>query len=125
MTDFYLDHNVARGVAPELRSRGHTARTASDIGLDAAGDDEHLIVAAQNGWTLITHNRKDFALLHDAWQRWTNVWQVPERHAGILLVPQTWPADQIAREIDLFVQTPQLLTNQLYEWRSSRGWVRR
>ncbi len=125
MADFYLDHNVAMSVAPELRSRGHTARTAHDMGLASAKDDEQILVAAQNGWTLITHNRKDFALLHDAWQRWTRTWQVHERHAGILLVPQTWVAGEIAREIELFVQTAQPLMNQLYEWRPSSGWVRR
>ena len=112
-------------VAPELRSRGHTARTAHDMGLDSAKDDEQILVAAQNGWTLITHNRKDFALLHDAWQRWTKAWQVPARHAGILLVPQTWAGGEIAREIELFVQTAQPLIDQLYEWRASSGWVRR
>ncbi len=125
MADFYTDHNVAIEVAPRLRFLGHTAGTAHDLHLENAEDDEHLLVAAQHGWTLVTHNRKDFILLHNAWRRWTGAWQVPAQHGGILIVPQVWPAHQTASAIDSFVRMGASLKNQLYVWRQNSGWVRR
>ena len=70
LADFYLNHNVSRELGGWLRLSGHTARTAADIGQDQATDDEHLLTAQQQNWILITHNWKDFRLLHDAWRRW-------------------------------------------------------
>lgn len=93
---------------------GHTARTALDLGLAHAGDDEHLLIAAQNGWILVSHNRKDFNLLHDGWRRWSAAWGVIALHGGILIIPQSWPAKRTASEIDSFIQTGVLLANQLY-----------
>ena len=65
MAALYTDHNVARALARLLQARGHAVTTAHDLGLDGASDDEHLLVAAQRGWTLITNNRDDFVLLHN------------------------------------------------------------
>ena len=125
MADFYLDDNIAIDLARELRSWGHTATTARDQGLDGADDDEHLLVAAQRGWTLLTNNRKDFILLHGAWRRWASAWQVPARHAGILILRQEWPPRQAAKEVDSFIKTGGPLGNQLYVWYPSSGWVSR
>ena len=111
-------------VAQHLHTFGHAARTARDLQLERAQDDQQLLVAAQNGWTLVTHNRKDFILLHRAWQRWSSAWQVSAHHAGILIVPHRWLEDQAALEIDAFIQTRQPLANQLYEWRTTMGWMR-
>ena len=56
MANFYTDHDVSLRVASLLRQLGHTAVTARDLGLERAGDDEHLLTAAQRGWILVTHN---------------------------------------------------------------------
>lgn len=95
MASFYTDHNVALQVALLLRQAGHTAITARDLGLERAGDDAHLLVAAPHGWILITHNRQHFLLLHDAWRRWLQVFGVSAMHAGILIPPHGLPAQTV------------------------------
>jgi len=84
VASFDTDHDVALQVAVLLREHGHMALTARAIGLERAGDHEHLLTAAQRGWILVTHNRQDFFLLHDAWRRWFQVLNVSVVHAGIL-----------------------------------------
>lgn len=127
MADLYLDHNVSRRIAGLLRDYGHTVATARDLGLDYAGDDEHLLTAAARGWILISHNHGDFELPHDAWRRWTAEWRVADQHAGILLVPQPphVSPEQAAEIVNDLLSTLSSLVNALYIWRQSRGWQRR
>ena len=124
MASLRLDHDVSRDAAGLLRQAGHQANTAWEEGLARAKDDEHLLLAAQGGQVFITHNHEDFFLLHDAWRRWSIAWQVDVRHAGILVIPQ-WPAERIATEVDAFLQQGLPLSNELYHWKPSVGWVRR
>ena len=123
MADFYLDEGVTVSLAPELRARGHTARTVRDLGLLGALDSRHLLLAAQREWIFLTHDRRDFFLLHDAWVHWTTTWQVPERHAGILLLAQGVPAWMMAQEINQFLPQARLFANQFYEWSPRGGWI--
>ncbi len=124
MPAFYADHNVSLELAQRLRLMGHILVTARDLGLGWATDDEHLLVAARATQTLITHNRKDFVLLHNAWIRWTGEWGVEQQHGGILITPQTLAVSQAAIEIDKFTKAGQPLVGRLYEWRGGR-WIRR
>ena len=117
MADFYLDHNVALELATDLRALGHTTRTARDLGLEAAADDEHLMRAAQEGWILVTHNRKHFHLLHYAWVRWTAVWRVAWRHSGILLLPPDVPSQTLAQHIHWLIQSTPSIAGELHELR--------
>ncbi len=66
MADLYVDHNVARGITNQLRVRGHNVVAARELGLERAKDDAHLLLAAQQGRTFLSHNRQDFEMLHDA-----------------------------------------------------------
>jgi hypothetical protein len=123
----YTDHNVDQRIAIQLRHLGHYVVTAPMLGLQRAGDDEHLLAAAQHSWILVTHDWKDFSLLHDAWRRWAQAWRatpVPQ-HAGILVIPQPWPAPDAAQEIDRFIQSNPPLANVLYRHHRTRGWERR
>lgn len=113
MADFYVDHCVPISLAALLRTHNYLARAARDEGLAGATDDEHLLFAAQNGCTLVTFNRKDFELLHSAWQRWSRVWGVSARHSGIIIL-DTAPDDQLAQELDKFVRARPQLENELY-----------
>ncbi len=113
MASFSTDHNVALRVATLLRERGHAAVTARDLGLERAGDDEHLLVCAERGWILVTDNEKDFALLHDAWRRWATAWRASRAHAGILVCPQSWLADRVAQELRDFLAGGYPLHNAL------------
>jgi predicted nuclease of predicted toxin-antitoxin system len=127
VADLYFDHNVAVETALLLRNAGHTALSARDRSLERAGDQVHLLTAAESGSVLVTHNAKDFVLLHDAWLLWSRSWNVTEAHPGILVIPQppVWSPNRAAQELAQFFQTIISLRNELYSWQSSRQWVRR
>lgn len=126
MTDLYLDNDVAIRLADILAHHGHSCRTTRDEGLSAAGDYLHLLHAAQRGWTLITHNKADFRLLHDAWQalgtRWDcHTWQP---HSGIL-IPEQILVEEYAPAIVELLASGADLRNRLREWTRARGWEER
>lgn len=128
MAEFYLDHNVARQVSLHLTAAGHTVLTTQNTGLQRATDDEQLLFSAHQGLILVSHNTRDFLLLHDAWRRWTEAWSVSREHAGILLIPNSSPHvsyEWLAQRLDEAVTLPLPLTNELYRWRTNRGWTRR
>jgi predicted nuclease of predicted toxin-antitoxin system len=122
---FYFDQNVSHQIVTLLRASGHQVTTAYDIGLDRAEDDEHFLVAAQRGWTLVTTNIKDFRLLHYAWRRWFAAHGVSAEHHGVLIVPQRQPAERIVQAILDLLTTDATLTNELHEWSPGDGWIRR
>ncbi len=126
MADFYLDNDVPVAFALELQVLGHTVVTARDLRLLNAGDEVHLLNAAQQGRIFASHNKKDFELLHAAWLYWTSVWQIGLEHAGILIVrQQKLLAPQMAREIDSLITMPNgRLANQLFDWGPTTGWRR-
>ncbi len=123
MADLYIDHNVALHIAQALRRHGHNVATVPELRAERAKDDEQLLVAAQQGRILVTHDVKDFRLLHDAWRRWSRAWRIAPQHSGILIIPQApqWSFEQAAQEVDQFLRTGQPLPNELYEWRSTSG----
>lgn len=127
MASFFLDADVSLDVADLLRSHDHEATTAQSLHLEHAGDDLHLLTSARRGWILVTHNRKDYVLLHDAWRHWSSEWfgvaAAPPRHAGILVVPQGTPA-RIANELASVVHSNQSLSNELYRLRTDGHWER-
>jgi hypothetical protein len=124
MADVYLDQNIARATAELLRTQGHTVTTAHQVGMDRATDDAQLLLAAQRGWVLVTHNIDDFILLHDAWRRWSAAWGVSSEHAGILILDEVVAAE-IARAVGTILRSGNPLANQLYRWRRRSGWTRR
>jgi hypothetical protein len=127
MADFYLDHNVAVELGHLLRGLGHTVRTADELGLAAAKDDEHLLLASERAWIFVTNNKRDFTLLHGAWKRWATAWGVTPQHFGIMIMPQESPGDlpraRVAQAIEDLIRNGAPLANECYEWRPSRGWV--
>ena len=76
MAELYLDHNADVRLVGPFRNASHGVRTAYDLGLDDAEDPEHLAIAADNGWILITNDKEDFRLLHLAFQIWTRRWNL-------------------------------------------------
>jgi len=64
--------------------------------MSRAGDQSHLLYAAQVQRTPVTNNIKDFLLLHRAWREWSRAWNTLQSHAGILLVPQVRPEQRAA-----------------------------
>ncbi len=88
MARFHFDQNVALDIAVMVRHASQDVVTTGEAGLLDADDAVHLLTAARAGRILVTHNRRDFRLLHRAWQRWTRDWGVSVGHAGILVIPQ-------------------------------------
>ncbi len=60
MTLFYCDEDVRVEVAAFLIQTGHRAWTTVGERRLGAWDSDQLRYASDHGWTLITHNRRDF-----------------------------------------------------------------
>lgn len=121
MADIYLDSDVSTQFVGVLVSHGHRARSARDEGRESARDPEQLLFAAERGWMIVTHNKKDYRLLHVAWQVWSAAWRTSQRHAGILILEQTAVEDFAPAVLDLIGSDVQV-SNQLYEWSRTHGW---
>ncbi len=130
MVAFYLDEDVAEEVASLLADRGHFVTTTRRERRKGAPDPRQLLFAAGRGWILVTSNRHDYELLHDAWLMWSHEWRVSHLHTGILVVQQPRPGsvtlDMIADALHAFVRdAPDAgLPNGLHEWSRSNGWRR-
>ncbi|MGH2532464.1 MAG: DUF5615 family PIN-like protein [Thermomicrobiales bacterium] len=127
MAAFYTDEDVTLALEEPLRARGHLVASTDGEGRRRSPDPHQVLYAAERDWTLITHNRRDYRLLHDAWHLWAHAWKVPYRHAGIIVLEQLprHPAAEIADLIHgLVVDAETSLANALYDWRQATGWRR-
>ena len=123
MAALYLDENMALVVESELRARGHFVTSTYTEGRTGAPDSLLLLEAAERDWTLVTHNRHDFRMLHETWLRWGHAWGVRRPQAGILVLDRVrgQHAVETARLIDVVANDPTTdLKNGLYDW-SDRG----
>jgi hypothetical protein len=121
VASFYLDHDLNRQVKAALEALGHQVIRTRDLQLERADDATQLLTAARRGAMLVTHNERDYTLLHRAWR----LWPAPLAHAGVLVIPQQrWSPAEAARQIDGFVRSGQPLPNDLYRWTPARGWQR-
>lgn len=95
--------------------------------METAHDERILLTAATRALIVVTHNVKDFRLLHDAWLAWSQAWRVAPIHTGILLIPDNhqWSPEQAAREIEALITQGVVVHNALYEWKTREGWQRR
>ena len=86
MARLYLDHNVSQRLARLLRTN-HDVVSARDLRLTRLTDDAQLLAAVRDDRLLVTHNRGDFALLHDAWLTWPPAFGLAlPPHSGILVL---------------------------------------
>ena len=126
MVQFYLDHNVAAGVAGELSNLGHQAINARQLGLAGATDATQLLTAVQRGAVLVTNNR-DFLALQAAWREWATAWRVTPVpvHHGILLIKQGQMGGAVpaAQYIHAHVVRGPVLPNTLWQWTVSGTWT--
>lgn len=114
---------MARELTDYLRRLDHIAHTAYELGMDRAGDEAHLALAARSGWTVIAHYAGDFRLLHAAWRLWTREWGMEKHHAGILILfPPIAPAES-AQVIGALLETELTLRDTLWMWRRHTGWL--
>ena len=112
MTVLYFDEDFRSGTAPRLAALGykvHTTQWERNFGFL---DPDQLLYAVQRGWTMVTHNRKDFQLVYRAW----TLWGMQPPHFGILVLAQGPYGDQHVRTIHTFLSGTPALSNMLYLW---------
>src|SRR5215207_7361039 len=103
MSQLLADHNVSRNVRLPLASAGHDVLLARDAGLSTVSDDALLLFCTKEERIFVTHNRKDFKLLHDAWVTWPAAFGLAlPPHPGILLLDSAAP-EALARVIADFL----------------------
>src|SRR5215208_715505 len=123
MADVYIDEDVGKIFIRLLLAQGHAvlhARTTP--GMSGVTDGRQLLFAAQRGSVLLTHNGKDFLLLHDAWRRWSIAWRSRRTHEGILLIPQHVPAAIVAPAVHDLLAGNGVLRNEFHQWDRVQGW---
>jgi hypothetical protein len=127
-----LDEGVSHPLASLLRSHGYDADSATELGRLGLTDVQVLVQAVLHGQVRVTHNKKDFRMLHEAWITWRRRWTAEvvqaigvqvtlSGHAGILLVPQL-PNLNLARIIEPFADANASLPDRLFAWNAAKGW---
>jgi hypothetical protein len=124
LTRLYFDHNVARDVDQSLERGGHDVTAARDISYERMPDDAQLLSAVRSSRVLITHNRADFKMLHDAWLTWPAAFGMAlPPHPGILILDQA-PSTTLTQVLADFLNLtpPEDLANAIFWWRRHHGW---
>ncbi len=78
----YVDEDVPLSLAQALRNRGVDCLTTQEAANKGLSDAEQLAFSAEQGRTLVTHNKRDFILLHNAYVK------SGEKHSGIVVADQ-------------------------------------
>jgi hypothetical protein len=130
---FALDEDVSHDLAVLLRLRGLNAKSAKELGRLRLTDSQVLLRAVEDRQTLITHNGKDFLLLHEALLTWGRRWEreivrqterelhLP-RHAGIAIIPHGQPQHLAAILEEFAARSAGLLDDRLFIWSAIVGW---
>ncbi len=120
MAIFYLDNDVSADLITLLARDRHTVITTRQLGLTTNNDAAQLLAAVQHQATLVTHNKRDFVLVHKAWHALASYWGHADRHPGILILPQGDPP-QLHQYLTAFLGSSLPLENQCYEYRPASG----
>jgi hypothetical protein len=79
---FYLDENIQTALADALTARGVDVLTTHQARNTGVEDIRQLAYAAAKGRTILSYNKRDFAIIHYQWMR------IGRSHAGIVLSDQ-------------------------------------
>jgi predicted nuclease of predicted toxin-antitoxin system len=79
---FYFDENIQTALADAFKTRGIDVATTREAGNAGIEDIRQLAYAAKKGRTIISYNKRDFALIHYQWMR------IGRTHSGIVLSDQ-------------------------------------
>jgi len=104
----YVDEDVPLSFAQALRNRGVDCITTQEAGNKGFSDSEQLAFSVENRRAIITHNKKDFILLH------TEYAQSGKIHAGIVVADQLPVGITLRRFMKLwFATTNEDMANRL------------
>jgi hypothetical protein len=122
MAAFYCDENVDMVVAALLNEAGHVASTTVGDGRVRAWDPDHLRYATDQRCILVTHNRRDFRTLHDAWMQWSPRWREQQPHGGMVILDQGYPATVIVTAIqNLLATMSEPIAGRTFDWFARDG----
>jgi hypothetical protein len=121
VTAFYLDNDVSLQLVDLLQEAGHQVWHTRDLRQTTADDVGQLLTAVERGAVLVTHNYRDFELVHLAWRAFAARWGAVEAHPGILILPQAIET-QLLQYLDAFLASGLPLPNACYRYRPSSGW---
>jgi Domain of unknown function (DUF5615) len=123
----YFDHNVSLHLVPALRNQGRDMSVARDLQQTRLTDDAQLLAAVRDSRALVTHDREDFTLLHDAWTNWPAAFGVTfPPHAGIIVLDPARHEVLLGALGDFLLSiTTQALVSQFFWWHHREGWRRR
>ena len=124
MTRLQLDHNVSLKLPPLLEAAGHDVIAVRDVGLARATDDALLLSSVRTDRIFLTHNRRDFRLLHDAWITWPAAFGLTlPAHPGILILDAS-PSGILVGAVSSFLASipPARLANAIFWWHRRDGW---
>lgn len=94
----YLDADVDRKLAEQLRARGFEVVSAREVGNDELSDEAQLAYAAAQKRVLLTHNAKHLVPLFEEW------WFANKRHYGIIVSEQL-PIGELLRRTLRFLNS--------------------
>lgn len=69
MVRCFLDNDFPLGAGDELQQLGHNVESVRSTNPEHCHDEDQLLYAATSNRILVTHNRRDYLMLHDAWKR--------------------------------------------------------
>ena len=130
--DFALDEDVPHAVAALLRQKGLSVQSAKELNRLGLSDVQVLLHAATDRQIVVTHNGRDFELLHEAWVSWRRHWEreiasqitppvKPSHHAGIIVTPHL-PDRAMVGVIESFVASFGPIDERLIVWSAASGW---
>lgn len=124
--NMYLDEDVTERIARPLRGLGHAVVHANEVGRKGRTDPQQLAYASAHGRMLVTCNRKDFIMLHEAWTLCPHGLGGRQQgvHAGIAIVPNSSRISdtELASIIDQLAREVEAAADRLYDWRRDQGW---
>jgi hypothetical protein len=119
---------MPEALAVSLRGHGFDAVTTTQLGRKGSSDPRQLKYASETARVLVTHNNRDYRMLHEALVLWAEEWGVLDRrrHSGILIIdqgPQQRGGSDIAvlTGIGLQVATLGPMENRLFAWNPRVG----
>jgi len=94
----YIDEDVHKNLAEELRQRGFDAISALEVGMMEVHDPQHLAFAVSQGRAVLSFNRGDFVRLHRQYME--RGWE----HYAIIVSPQ-YPIGETLRRVVRLMET--------------------
>jgi len=104
----FLDEDVRLLLAEVLRSRGYHANHVIEVKRTGKSDAEQLAYAVKNEMAVLTHNIRDYVVLHKAYQA------AGKTHLGIIVSEQLPINDLLKRTLKcLSANSKESLSNSL------------